>query len=117
MRKLLITSCVIATTLVALLYYLSQSRFRGGAGTPPWDSPQRPNLTGAGARTTLAQPSDARFVEVTSQAGVTFTHYNGAKGEKYLVETMGSGAAFLDYNNDGYLDLYAVNGAELSGKG
>jgi hypothetical protein len=48
---------------------------------------------------------------------VTFTHYNGAKGEKYLVETMGSGAAFLDYNNDGYLDLYAVNGAEMSGEG
>jgi hypothetical protein len=116
-KKLLITSCVIVTALVTFLYYLSQSRFRGGAGTSPLDSPQSPNLAAAGAKTTPAQPSDVRFVEVTSQAGVTFAHYNGAKGEKYLIETMGSGAAFLDYNNDGYLDIYVVNGADLSDKG
>ena len=55
------------------------------------------------------------FADVTSQAGIHFKHTSAATGQKYLVETMGSGCAFLDYNNDGYLDIYLVNGAPLPG--
>ena len=55
------------------------------------------------------------FVEIAREAGIDFRHINGASDRYYYVETYGSGAAFLDYDNDGYQDLYAVNGAPLPG--
>ena len=59
-----------------------------------------------------AQPAPAfRLVDVTSGAGIAFTHNNGAYGKKYLPETLGAGAAFLDYNNDGRQDILLVNGS------
>ncbi len=58
---------------------------------------------------------NVQFVDVTGTAGIQFKHVNGASDRKYYVETMGSGAAFLDYNNDGNLDLYIVNSAPLPG--
>src|SRR5262249_54570251 len=43
-----------------------------------------------------------------------FKHENGASAEKLMVETFGSGVAWLDYDNDGFLDLFFANGANLS---
>ena len=59
--------------------------------------------------------SFVRFVDVTNEAGIHFKQTNGASGEKYLPESYGSGAVFFDYNNDGELDLYVVNGADFPG--
>lgn len=50
------------------------------------------------------------FVDVTEESGIRFRHDNAASREKYLVETMGSGCAFLDYDQDGFLDVFFVNG-------
>ncbi len=50
-----------------------------------------------------------QFVEVTESAGIRWQHQNGATAEKFLIETMGGGAAFLDFDRDGWLDLYLVN--------
>lgn len=61
------------------------------------------------------QPSvpPVQWVDVALEAGVHFTHYNDARGQYHYVETFGSGAAFIDYDGDGYLDLYLVNGAPI----
>ncbi len=56
-----------------------------------------------------------RFVDVTASSGIDFRHVHGGTGRKYFVETMGSGVAFLDYNSDGRLDVFAVNGGTLPG--
>ena len=55
-----------------------------------------------------------KFVDVTSASGVHFEHQAYHTAKKYLLETMGSGAALLDYDNDGRLDIFFVNGAPLS---
>jgi hypothetical protein len=62
---------------------------------------------GAGARP--GRPVAVSFVDVTAKAGIGFRHYNGAIGRKYYPESMGSGVAFLDYDNDGWVDLLFVN--------
>ena len=53
----------------------------------------------------------ARFVETTAGSHVHFVHLANHTDHKYLIETMGSGVALFDYNNDGRLDIFAVNGA------
>src|SRR6266516_63067 len=63
------------------------------------------------ALTALHGAPEVTFVDVTTAAGIKFTHDNARSPEKYLIETMGAGAAWLDYDNDGYLDLYLVNSA------
>jgi hypothetical protein len=49
------------------------------------------------------------FTDVTEQAGIHFKHHSGAFGKKYLPETLGSGCAFLDYDNDGWQDILLIN--------
>ncbi|MEX2301049.1 MAG: CRTAC1 family protein [Bryobacterales bacterium] len=58
--------------------------------------------------------TSARFVDVTAEAGIGFRHVNSATSLKYLIETVSGGVGFLDYDNDGWLDIYCVNGARLS---
>lgn len=59
---------------------------------------------------------DISFTNVARQAGLTAVIVNGGDtSKKYLVETTGSGAAFLDYDNDGWLDIFLVNGSLLEG--
>src|SRR5438094_9784535 len=54
-------------------------------------------------------PPKVRFTDITEKAGIRFQHVTGALGKKLLPETMGSGVAFLDYDNDGRPDILFVN--------
>lgn len=67
----------------------------------------------------LAAAPDAapgfQFRDVTANAGIRFRHNSGAFGEKYLPETLGSGCAFLDFNQDGWMDILLVNGMDWAG--
>jgi enediyne biosynthesis protein E4 len=56
-----------------------------------------------------------RFVDVTAKAGIDFRHNSGAYGAKLLPETLGSGCAFLDYDNDGWQDILLINGTDWPG--
>src|SRR5499427_5402850 len=63
----------------------------------------------------LTAQAQIQFSDITAQAGIRFTHNNGAFGKKWLPETMGPGCAFIDYDNDGYPDIVLTNGEDFSG--
>jgi hypothetical protein len=67
------------------------------------------------ADTANQPPSQVTFRDVTRQAGIRFVHNNGAFGKKFLPETMGPGVAFVDYDNDGWPDIFLVNGMDWPG--
>lgn len=57
---------------------------------------------------------NGRFVDITDKAGVHFLHQSPHTSRKYLIETMGSGVALFDCDNDGRLDIFLVNGAPIT---
>jgi hypothetical protein len=59
------------------------------------------------------QPVPVRYVDVTAASRLQFLHRNSATPSKFLIETMTGGVALFDYDNDGWLDVYFVNGAKL----
>ena len=77
-------------------------------------------LTGVCLMTAASQPQTPQpaiqYVDVTKAAGLTFRHNSGALGKKYLPETLGPGVAFIDYNGDGWQDLFFTNGKDWPGQ-
>ncbi len=61
--------------------------------------------------------SGVTFVDASASAGLTFRYDNGRKGMATILEEAGSGCAMLDYNGDGWPDLYLLNGRDLYGRG
>jgi enediyne biosynthesis protein E4 len=61
-----------------------------------------------------AQSAPIAFENVAQSIGLDFEHLNGASPEKHLAETMGAGAVFFDYNNDGWPDILLVDGGSLA---
>ena len=62
------------------------------------------------------RPFVARFTDIATQAGLTQPIvYGGVDTKSYIIEVVGCGVAFLDYDNDGWLDLFVLNGTRLEG--
>ena len=65
-----------------------------------------------------APPPDltpVRFTDVTAACGLDFRMHSGSQVKNYIIESKGGGGAFLDYDGDGWLDIYLVNGSRLEG--
>ena len=83
----------------------------------------RPGILGAlvlvaGATAALVRSADAPivFTDATAAAGIRFKHNNGAFGKKYLPETIGAGAAWLDFDGDGWPDILLANSKNWPGR-
>jgi hypothetical protein len=57
-------------------------------------------------------PEKEIFTDITERAGITWRHFSGQSPDRFLIETMGGGVAFLDFDSDGLQDLFFVNGGE-----
>ena len=75
----------------------------------PASLPPEPPPQAASSAPAPAEPFAGRFADVTQEAGIRFTHVNGASGRKWLPETMGSGVVVFDADGDGAPDLFFVN--------
>src|SRR5215469_13474398 len=84
---------------------ISRRRFLQGLSSLPFAFALAPGSVLA------QQKSSVTFLDVARASGIWFRHDNGASAEKYLIETMGAGCGWIDYDQDGLLDLYLVNSA------
>jgi hypothetical protein len=79
----------------------------GAASAPVYDEQKRPITAGG-----FVDKGPVVFDDITKQAGLSgWRHTMGTPAKKFIVETNGSGVALLDYDNDGWLDIYLVNGS------
>ncbi len=79
----------------------------GAASSPVFDSEKRPITAGG-----FVKNGPIVFQDIARQAGLTrWKHVSGTSSKQSLLETIGSGVALLDYDNDGWLDIYLVNGS------
>jgi len=92
-------------------------RVANGAPVLPEIQAESTTETGGedGSDSTFDDHSPTWFVGIAADVGIDFVQYDGRSGERYYVETTGSGCGFLDYDDDGDLDVYLLTGAPTPG--
>lgn len=102
-RSLIVIAAVVVVGAVGIVWW-------SGRGEKPGE--KRTEMSAPELAQSAADVPVAKFKNVTAEAGIKFTHVNGAYGDKLLPETMGGGVAFFDFDNDGAPDLLFVSGGE-----
>lgn len=111
MRRALKTR-LLAVTLAIVAWGCGEERGRSAG-------PAAPARPARGGRDAAAAPAPSaafvHFDDATREAGIDFRHVNGATGQKYMLETLGSGVCVFDYDGDGLQDIYFVQSGRLPG--
>ncbi len=94
----------LAVLIAAILWWMNRP-------SPQQPAQQTPLTTPEASPSAQAEVPMVKFTDVTASGGITFSHFNGAYGDKLLPETMGGGVAFFDFDGDGDQDLLFVNGS------
>jgi hypothetical protein len=106
----LLTSVVFAAMLCGWAKTTAQQQggmATGAAAQAVYDAQRRPITAGGFVKT-----GPVVFMDVAKQAGLTTWHHTaGTPEKKFILEAKGPGVALLDYDNDGWLDIYLVNGS------
>jgi len=90
--------------LLGIILLAGGARLTGQKADAPERKEREPALT------------EVNFVDIAARAGLTAkTEAGNEKSKKYIIETTGSGVAFIDYDNDGWPDIFLVNGTTLEG--
>ncbi len=116
-RKLSISTLILAISFSAISRAQQQQTTSGAAGiaagvaaAPVYDDQKRPITAGG-----FVSSGPVIYQDVTKQAGLSgWRHKMGVPEKNFIVETNGSGVALLDYDNDGWLDIYLVNGSTFN---
>jgi len=108
MNRLRCTICFLL--FIVVCRQISVEVFSRGVAVPKRPAKSRPDVK------LNASPPKIEFQDIAAKAGLTARHVTGAQSEKkYIIETTGSGVALFDYDNDGWLDIFLVNGTTLEG--
>lgn len=78
-------------------------------------APGEPESAGDESTSALEAATGAWFEDVSIEAGIQFRHDHGGSGQRYMVETMGSGGGVIDFDGDGWLDIVLLQGQPLPG--
>src|SRR5579884_1901653 len=103
--------CIMAVAAGAIAWYASRPADAGSSHPEPTPAVSTETLP----EIHLPAGVNIRFTNVARQAGIDFTHFDGRTDMQYIMDQTGSGVGWLDYDGDGLMDLFLVQGSTFQG--